>query len=85
MTVAFAKWRRSLVGKSSYFDKIAPLSLAQPQYAHECLATEGLVVMGFVVKRSHLLAASTVVAQARRYRQSRSHAPGLLLLVSSVG
>ena len=55
--------------KSSYFDKIAQLSVAKPQNTHESSVIEGFVMMGSHVKCSHLLAAVAVVARAWRYRQ----------------
>ena len=39
-------WRRTLARKSSYFDKIAQLSVSKLQDAHESLAIEVFVAMG---------------------------------------
>ena len=52
---------------------------------HESLAIEGLVAMVFFVEHSHLLTAVSVVARAWHYRLRRTHAPGLLLRMWSVG
>ena len=76
---ALANWRRALARKSSYFDKIAQLSVSEPQDPHESLEIEGFVAMGSLVERLHLLTAVSVVARAWRYRLHPKHAPGLLL------
>ena len=49
----FPIWRRALARKNSYFDKIAELSVSEPQDAHESLEIEGFVAMGSFVERSH--------------------------------
>ena len=76
---ALANWRRALARKSSYFDKIAQLSVSEPQDAREYLEIEGFVAMGSFVERWHLLTAVSVVARAWSYRLHPGHAPGLLL------
>ena len=50
-------WRRALARKSSYFDKIAHLSVALPQDAHESLEIKRFVEMGSFVEGLHLLTA----------------------------
>ena len=45
---ALANSRRALARKSSYFDKIAQLSVSEPQDAHESLEIEGFVAIGFL-------------------------------------
>ena len=76
---ALANWRRALARKSSYFDKIAELSVSEPQDAHKSLEIEGFVAMGSFVERTHLLNAVSVVARAWSYRLHPRHVPGLLL------
>ena len=76
---ALANWRRALARKSSYFDKIAELSVSEPEDAHESLEIEGFVAMGSFVERSHRLTAVSVVALAWSYRLHPRHTPGLLL------
>ena len=76
---ALANRRRALACKSSYFDKIAELSVSEPQDAHESLEIEGFVAMGSFVEGTHLLTAVSVVARAWSYRLHPRHVPGLLL------
>ena len=57
MQRALANLQRALARKSSYFDKIAHLSVALPQDAHESLEIKRFVEMGSFVEGLHLLTA----------------------------